>query len=101
MRRRRLLHIIGLVLILSVIAMILSYAPLDNSMLTRVEITELKLGVEVTGTLQAIKTSAIGPPQIADVYRFKISMMAPEGDKSPFCNASRPKAILKPSPAHL
>ena len=80
MKRPRLLQSAGLALALFISAVILTYAPLDSSMLTKADITELKLGVEVTGNLQAVETSVIGPPQIQDVYRFKISMMAPEGE---------------------
>jgi HlyD family secretion protein len=36
-------------------------------------------GVEVTGTLAAVNSSILGPPQIADTWEFKISMLAPEG----------------------
>lgn len=40
---------------------------------------DLVTGVEVTGTLAAIETDSLGPPQLPDVWDFKISMMAPEG----------------------
>lgn len=40
---------------------------------------DLVLGVEVTGMLQAVNSDPIGPPQVPDVWDFKISMMAPEG----------------------
>lgn len=36
-------------------------------------------GVEVTGTLAAVESDTLGPPQIPDWWDFKISMMAPEG----------------------
>lgn len=42
---------------------------------------DLVLGVEVTGTLAAVDSSSIGPPQISDVWDFKISRMAPEGSQ--------------------
>lgn len=41
----------------------------------------LVFGVEVTGTLRAVESSQIGPPQIQHLHRFKISMMTPEGEK--------------------
>jgi hypothetical protein len=44
-----------------------------------VERGDLVLGVEVTGTLAAVGSDAIGPPPVGDVWDFKISMMAPEG----------------------
>ena len=40
---------------------------------------DLVLTVEVTGTLQAVNSDTVGPPQVPDVWDFKISMMAPEG----------------------
>ena len=36
-------------------------------------------GVEVTGTLAAVNSDVLGPPQVADFWDFKISMLAPEG----------------------
>lgn len=40
---------------------------------------DLATGVDVTGTLASAEGGTFGPPQLADVYEFKISMMAPEG----------------------
>jgi multidrug resistance efflux pump len=40
---------------------------------------DLVSGVEVIGTLEAVDSDRFGPPQIMDVWDFKISMMAPEG----------------------
>jgi len=42
---------------------------------------DLVLGVEVAGTLKAIKTDLIGPPQLQHMHQFKIARMAPEGDE--------------------
>jgi len=36
-------------------------------------------GVDVSGTLAAVDSSILGPPQIHDVWEFKVSMLAPEG----------------------
>ena len=36
-------------------------------------------GVDVTGTLAAVDSSVLGPPQIAEMWEFKLSMLAPEG----------------------
>lgn len=44
-----------------------------------VERGDLIEGVEVTGTLAAVNSDAVGPPPVGDVWDFKISMMAPEG----------------------
>ena len=40
---------------------------------------DLVSGVEVTGSLEAFESDRFGPPQLSDVWDFKISMMAPEG----------------------
>lgn len=40
---------------------------------------DLVSGVEVTGVLEAFESDRFGPPQLPDVWDFKISMMAPEG----------------------
>jgi HlyD family secretion protein len=46
-----------------------------------VEVTRADVvsGVEVSGTLAAVNSDILGPPQLADVWEFKISMLAPEG----------------------
>ena len=44
-----------------------------------VERGDLVVAVEVTGTLHAVESSALGPPQIRDMWQFKIAMMAEEG----------------------
>lgn len=36
-------------------------------------------GVDVSGTLAAVNSSMLGPPQINDVWEFKVAMLAPEG----------------------
>ena len=46
-----------------------------------VERDDLVIGVEVEGTLRAVDTSSLGPPQIPWIWEYKISMMAPEGDE--------------------
>ena len=40
---------------------------------------DLVLGVEVSGTLDAVESALIGPPQIASLWDYKISFLAPEG----------------------
>jgi HlyD family secretion protein len=42
---------------------------------------DLVLGVEVTGTLKAVDSSVISPPQVRETWNYKISMMAPEGSQ--------------------
>ena len=46
---------------------------------TRVERGDLVIGVDVTGTLRAVESSVLGPPQVRDVWQFKIAMMVDEG----------------------
>jgi len=45
----------------------------------RVTRGDLVTGVEVSGLLAAVETDSLGPPQLPDVWDFKISMLAPEG----------------------
>ncbi len=42
---------------------------------------DLVLGVEVAGTLRAVDSSLLGPPQIQQVWNYKISRLAPEGSE--------------------
>ncbi len=45
----------------------------------QVERQDLLLGVEVSGTLAAVESVELGPPQLSNVWNFKIAFMAPEG----------------------
>lgn len=45
----------------------------------RVTKGDLVTGVEVSGTLAAVDNDSLGPPQLPDVWDFKISMLAGEG----------------------
>lgn len=40
---------------------------------------DLVIGVPVTGTLSAVQSVMIGPPQLPEVWDFKIAFLAPEG----------------------
>ncbi|HEU4521318.1 MAG TPA: efflux RND transporter periplasmic adaptor subunit [Thermoanaerobaculia bacterium] len=40
---------------------------------------DLVSGIEVTGSLEAFESDRFGPPQLPDVWDFKIAMMSPEG----------------------
>ncbi len=44
-----------------------------------VEKGDLVLGIEATGALEAVDSNRLGPPMIPDMWRFRISMIAPEG----------------------
>src|SRR3954453_6463818 len=45
----------------------------------RVSRGDLVTGIDITGTLSAVDSGSFGPPQVNDVWDFKISMIAPEG----------------------
>jgi len=45
----------------------------------RVRRDDLVLGVEVTGTLAAVQSVVLGPPQVEEVWDYKIAFLAPEG----------------------
>ena len=42
---------------------------------------DLATGVDVTGALASADARSFGPPQINNVWNFKVSMMAPEGSE--------------------
>jgi multidrug efflux pump subunit AcrA (membrane-fusion protein) len=50
---------------------------------------ELRLGIEVTGTLRAVDSSVLGPPPMREMWEFKIAHMAPEGE-----NVSKGSPVL-------
>ena len=52
----------------------------DETEWVRVEKDDLVLGVEVTGTLKAVVSDLVGPPQLRNMWQFKIAYMAPEGE---------------------
>lgn len=56
-----------------------STANLDGSEWAEVRREDLVVGAEVTGTLQAVQSTQLGPPQLSDIWDYKISFMAPEG----------------------
>lgn len=47
--------------------------------LVRAARRDLVLTVDITGALEAVDPVALGPPQVADTWSYKISFMAPEG----------------------
>ena len=56
-----------------------SREPIPKSVWAEAERGDLIQTVEVNGVLAAVNSAPIGPPQIPDVFDFKIAMMAPEG----------------------
>lgn len=53
-------------------------APVEGDWVS-VERGDLPLTVEVTGTLQASESTFLNPPQIPQVWEFKLAFLAPEG----------------------
>lgn len=55
----------------------------DDDSATWVEVRRdaLVIAVEVNGTLRAVDSSTIGPPQLRDFWDYKISSMTPEGEE--------------------
>lgn len=53
----------------------------DGADWTAVRKEALVLGVEVTGTLRAVDSSLLGPPQIQQLWNYKIARLAPEGSE--------------------
>ena len=53
----------------------------DGEVWLRVERRDLVIGVPTEGELQAVESALIGPPQLARVWNFQISMIAPEGSE--------------------
>jgi HlyD family secretion protein len=47
----------------------------------QVQRQDLVVGIEVTGTLGAVQSVQLGPPQIPNSWDFKIAFMAPEGSE--------------------
>jgi HlyD family secretion protein len=45
----------------------------------RVTRGDLVTGIDVTGTLAAVDSGGFGPPQVNDLWEYKVSMIAPEG----------------------
>jgi multidrug efflux pump subunit AcrA (membrane-fusion protein) len=43
---------------------------------------DLVIGVPVAGTLSSVQSVPLGPPQVGEVWDFKISFMAPEGTQA-------------------
>ena len=63
----------------------------------RVERGDLVIGVDVTGTLRAVESSVLGPPQVHNVWQFKIAMMVDEGTE---VSAGEPVLGFDPSELH-
>ncbi len=53
----------------------------DESAWATVERGSLVVDVDVSGTLKAVDSAAVGPPGIPGVWNYKLAMMAPEGEE--------------------
>jgi hypothetical protein len=76
---RRALVIGGLAAMILVAWWAFSREAIQKSVWAEAERGDLVLSVEVNGLLQAVNSTPVGPPEVPDVYDFKIAMMAPEG----------------------
>ena len=92
--RRSLIAGVGLVILLLITGRVLWGVLRTPDGSTRVERGDLVIGVDVTGTLSAVESSVLGPPQIRDVWQFKIAMMADEGTE---VKAGQPILAFDPS----
>jgi multidrug resistance efflux pump len=79
MSRRRAVAIGGVAALLLVGGWVFSRDTIQKSVWADAERGDLVLTVEVNGMLQAVNSTPAGPPEVPDVYDFKIAMMAPEG----------------------
>ncbi len=77
--RRRIVLAFSAIVILLVAGRVIWAVLREPTGCRRTERGDLVIGVEVTGTLRAVDSSVLGPPQVRDVWQFKIAMMADEG----------------------
>lgn len=74
---RRWLGIVGLALV--ALAALTRSAATDDEVWRRTQRRDLVLGVPTEGELEAVESQQIGPPQVARIWNFQISMMVDEG----------------------
>jgi multidrug efflux pump subunit AcrA (membrane-fusion protein) len=78
MSRRRIM-IGGAAALIFVVGWVFSRDTIQKSVWAEAKRGDLVLTVEVNGVLQAVNSTPVGPPEVPDVYDFKIAMLAPEG----------------------
>ena len=78
-RRRWLLLIVFHVVVLASGWWLVARGRADDAAWAEVTREDLVLDVEVEGTLQAVDTSLLGPPQVGELWEYKIAFMAHEG----------------------
>lgn len=79
MTRRRIVLTVGAACVLLIVGRVVWGILQQPPGSLRVERGNLVIGVDVTGTLRAAESSVLGPPQVRDMYKFKIAMIADEG----------------------
>lgn len=79
MKGGRLKLVAAAVIFAPVLWFLLFFYSADDVTLVRATRGDLAIGVEFTGRLEAVTTSLLGPPQVDNMYRFKVAMMADEG----------------------
>jgi len=77
--KRRTLVVGAVVAVVAAVGWGFTRETVPKSVWAEAERGDLVLSVEVNGVLAAVNSTPVGPPQIPDVYDFKIAMMAPEG----------------------
>lgn len=85
-RTRRLLPFLAVAAaVVAAVAWLLAGSPLgargEGGRWVRVERGDLSEEVEITGTLEATRTSRLSPPQISRVWEFKVTSLVPEGEE--------------------
>ncbi len=76
---RRLIFSLGAVTLIVVVGLVLARLGTENRKWVTIQRTDLVLGAEVTGTLKAVESSLIGPPQVKRMWNFQIAHLAEEG----------------------
>lgn len=79
--RRRLLLAGAALAVIALSGLVLVAAGGPSAATTRVVRDDLVIEVGLSGTLEAVETSLLGPPQVPEMWNFKIAMMAPEGSE--------------------
>lgn len=82
-RRRARWAVYGVVAVLAVAAVWLGVgaSAQGDTEWAKVRRDDLVLGVEVTGTLDAVQSVVLGPPQVEEIWDYKIAFLAPEGSR--------------------
>jgi len=78
-KRRLLIAAATLLAILTIGAVRSKIAASHAGEWVKVRHDDLILGVDATGELESASSSSLGPPQVPDMWDFKIAMLAPEG----------------------